>query len=95
MFKFFKNFRNITIKNSEKIASNEVFSEPSNTFTEIEKLGKSNDIHDLKRALHMIDETQSKYPFCFDKARYLRGEISGKYLELTEDNQEPYKIIKK
>jgi hypothetical protein len=49
--------------------------EAQKAFTEIKELQKSNNIDDLKKALFMVSETERKYPFCFDTARYYRGEI--------------------
>lgn len=49
--------------------------EAQKAFAEVKELQKSNNIDDLKKALFMVSEAERKYPFCFDTARYYRGEI--------------------
>jgi hypothetical protein len=42
----------------------------------VNSLKNKGDAESLKQALREVDEIKSKYPFCFDTARVVRGEIA-------------------
>jgi hypothetical protein len=70
MMKFFKE-----LVKPKSIINQAALLEAQKAFSEVKELQKSNNIDDLKKALFMVSETEKKYPFCFDTARYYRGEI--------------------
>lgn len=71
MMKFFRNL----VKTKATI-NQDVLIEAKNAFEEIRVLQKSNNMHELEHALYLLNEAEKKYPFCFDTARYYRGEIA-------------------
>lgn len=70
MMKFFKEM----IK-PKSVINQAALSEAQKAFAEVKELQKSDDTDNLKKALLIVSETEKKYPFCFDTARYYRGEI--------------------
>ncbi len=71
MMKFFQE-----LVKPKSIINQAALIETQKVFNEVKDLQKSNKTDDLKRALFLISETEKKYPFCFDTARYYRGEIA-------------------
>ena len=70
MMKFFKE-----LVKPKSVINPATLIEAQKAFSEVKELQKSNNIDDLKKALFMVSEAERKYPFCFDTARYYRGEI--------------------